>query len=171
MKKILTVLMVVSLNLFALKFNVSYHTFESASKPSSIQFIELDMIETKKTGSEVVNIMMVHVNQDGSVSDSITLFSFPISGWSNYPYGKIDRRFYLTMPETYPTGKFKITVSYSANEIFGYFMNPTVGINDELYSTGETPQYYDLNGKLLPEPKGVCIEVIGKQRKVIYKEK
>lgn len=172
MKKLITsIAILLTLNASALGFTISYNSFSSGVKPNSAQAVELNMVDSRKIGNEIVNIIIVHVNPDNTVSDSLVLFSFPISDWTKYPYGNLDRRFWFNMPADYPNGKFRITISYTAGNIMGFYIANVTGIEDKIIDTKETPQYYDLNGKLLEEPKGLCIEVInGVRRKIYYFE-
>jgi hypothetical protein len=145
----------------------------TAAKPNQEGYIGLDWVDRQRNSTELIVISMHHKNADGTLTDSLVLRSFYISEFNtdNFQIKNNAYRIPITMPDYYIHGSMVIKVTYTKQVSGGFFVSPAVGVEDDIVNNLKSATYYSLDGQLLPEPKGICIEVIGNKRSVIYKEK
>jgi hypothetical protein len=170
MKKTLIILaFIISLNTFALKLKIVGSTFENtAIKANSVHNIELEW-DWNRTGQEVVNVWMARQDSTGAFIDSVFLYQFPITSFLDFPRGNKGYQIPLQMPSQYTYGKFYVFCSYNDTPAGAFWITQTVGVYDEiLEDKKEDAIYYDLNGSLLSNPNGLCIEVIGMNRRKVF---
>lgn len=173
MKKTTIILAILlTLDIFALKLRIFNATFNTtAVKANSVHSIEVLGDQYGYSSPEVVNIWMARKDSTGAFVDSVFLYKFNIKDlfYPTYRMGKDGYTINLQMPAEYYYGKFYILVDYTDQPQGAFWITQTVGIYDEIVEDKkEGAIYYDINGSLLSSPNGLCIEVIGSNRRKVF---
>jgi hypothetical protein len=173
MKKTLIIIaFIISLNTFALKLKIVGSTFENtAVKANSFHTIEILGDVYNRSSPEVINIWMARKDSTGNFVDSVFLYTFNIKDmfYPTYRMGKEGYEINIQMPSQYTYGKFYVFCSYNDTPKGAFWITQTVGVYDEiLENKKEDAIYYDLNGSLLSSPNGLCIEIIGMNRRKVF---
>jgi hypothetical protein len=132
------------------------------------QFLKLEQ-RNSYTSSDWLIITIQHVNGDNSLSDKDTLLNIQYYKiWDTIPFQPEGYKIiYFDLPQDYPTGKFVIMNTKSADKAYGMLTFPT-GLEEETEAISVPAEtlHYDLNGHIIQNPNsydGVLI------RKDIYK--
>jgi hypothetical protein len=155
----------------ALELKIYKCGITTLTKPGATTYVDLDIFDRTRTGYEVVNVFMYHRNADMTFSDTIILESVFITDMvkNDFPQEDGYKRIFFNMPLEYPYGSYLIGVSYCKDVVGQFWKYDAVGVSDEILETRkENATYLDLTGKPMTEPKGICIEVIGTQRRKVY---
>lgn len=152
--------------------NTSFEEYVEINQ-SSQQYLDIKA-SGDHTGSDYLTIKIYHVDvSNGSLHNETTLLNEKY-----YQYflplevSKVDgsRRIFITIPEDFRGGKFKITVSFNNENIYGLLKQTATGIIHPITGKEVEKIYYDFNGRLVENPtEGLYIVQEGDRIRKIYK--